>query len=293
LASGAGGDPDGAVEHITYLHAVLLGIVEGITEFLPVSSTGHLTIVERALGYQTDAPGITAFTAIIQTGAVLALVLFLRDDVLRLLGAGAQGLRSARERTRPDFRFLVAVLVGSIPIGIVGLAFKDQIETELRSLWVVAFALIAWSGVMAYADRTATLDRHEDDVGTRDTLFIGVVQCLALVPGVSRSGATMSAGLLRGLDRVTVTRLSFFLSIPALLAAGALEAITKSSDIADGVGWGPTIVATVVSFVVAYASVAWLLRFVARHTYSAFIVYRVALGVLLIGLLASGALSPT
>jgi undecaprenyl-diphosphatase len=279
--------------HISFLHAVLLGIVEGVTEFLPVSSTGHLTIVERALDYKTDDPGVTAFTAIIQTGAVLAVVLFLREDIIRLLKAALRGARDPSARDDPDFRFFLAVIVGSIPIGIVGLAFKDTIETGLRSLWYVAVALIGWSAVMAYADITSTKERHEKDVGWRDTLFIGVVQCIALIPGVSRSGATMSAGLLRGLDRVAVTRLSFFLCIPALLAAGALEAVTKSKDIADNVGWGPTLVSTAIAFVVAYFSVAWLLRFVARNTYAGFVAYRVGLGLLLIALLATGTLDPT
>ena len=268
------------MHHMSLLHAVLLGIVEGVTEFLPVSSTGHLTVVERALGYRTDDPGITAFTAVIQTGAVLAVFGFLRDDVVRL----------ARGR---DLPFLKAIVVGSIPIGLVGLAFKDQIETSLRSLWLVAVALIGWSAVMAYADRRASGDRGERDVGLRDTLLVGLAQCVALIPGVSRSGATMSAGLLRGLDRVTVTRLSFFLAIPALLAAGALEGLTKAPEISDGVGWGPTMVATAVSFLVAYASVAWLLRFVAGHSYTGFIVYRVLAGLALLGLLAGGVVSPT
>lgn len=280
-------------DHVTFLHAVLLGVVEGVTEFLPVSSTGHLTVFERALGYSTDDAGVTAFTAIIQTGAVLALVLYLRRDVKRLLGAAARAARDPTARTTLDARFLVAIVIGSIPIGIVGLLFKDQIETSLRSLWFVAGALIAWSAVMAYADRRARLDRGERDVGRRDTLIIGIAQCVALVPGVSRSGATMSIGLLRGLDRVTVTRLSFFLAIPALLAAGALEAVTKASDVSASVGWGATAVATAVSFVVAYGSVAWLLRFVARHTYAGFVAYRVLAGGALVGLLASGLLAPT
>ena len=273
--------------------AVLLGAVEGLTEFLPVSSTGHLTILERLLGYSTDDPDITAFTAIIQVGAVLATLLFLRRDIVRLLGAFFRGLLHPEHRAALDYRFAWAVLLGSLPIGVVGLLFKDQIETTLRSLWFVGTALIVWSAAMWYADRHATQVRGEADVTKRDTLIIGVTQCLALIPGISRSGATMSAGLLRGLDRVTVTRLSFFLSIPALSAAGVLQTVTKYDDISAGVGWGPTLAATAVSFAVAYVAVAWLLRFIARHDYSIFIIYRVVLGTVVLTLVASGALAAT
>lgn len=276
-----------------FWHAVVLGAVEGVTEFLPISSTGHLTILERAFGYRTDDPDITAFTAIVQVGAVLATLLFLRHDLARLAVAFVRGVRRREARGEADYRFAWAVILGSLPIGFVGLAFKDQIETTLRSLWFVGGALILWSGVMWFADRRATQARTERDVTWRDTLAIGLAQCLALIPGVSRSGATLSAGLLRGLDRVTVTRLSFFLSIPALTAAGALQTVTQFDEISDGVGWGPTLVATAVSFVVAYAAVSWLLRFIARHTYAAFIGYRLVLGTVVLTLVATGALSAT
>ena len=273
--------------------AVLFGVVEGLTEFLPVSSTGHLTILERLLGYQLDAADVTAFTAIIQTGAVLATLIYLRDEFRRIMFAIIRGLFRPGWRADPDWRFGWAVVLGSVPIGIVGLLFQDQVETTLRSLWFVGAALIVWSAPMLYADRTATQKLGESDITWRDTLVIGLAQCLALVPGVSRSGATMTAGLLRGFDRVAVTRLSFMLSVPALTAAGVLQAYTAADDISTGVGWPATIVATVVSFVVAYFSVAWLLRFVARHTFVLFIAYRVALGALLLALLASGAVSAT
>ncbi len=271
--------------------AVVLGIVEGLTEFLPVSSTGHLTILEKVMGFSIDDPDITAFTAIIQSGAVVATLLYLREDLVRIIRALIEGLRSSRERTTADFRFGIAVILGSIPIGIVGLAFKDQIETTLRSLWFVGAALILWSAVMAFADSRATQVRHEEDVTRKDTIIIGITQSLALVPGVSRSGATMSAGLLRGLDRVTVTRLSFVLAIPAVGAATVLEVASEYSNISNGVGWGPTLLATAVSFVAAYFAIGWLLRFIASHTYSVFIVYRVVLGVVVLGLLATGALA--
>jgi undecaprenyl-diphosphatase len=273
--------------------AVLLGAVEGFTEFLPVSSTGHLTILERMLGFSTDDPDVTAFTAIIQVGAVLATLLYFRDDFRRIVFALVRGAFRPGWRADPDWRFGWAVVLGSVPIGIVGLAFKDQIETTLRSLWFVGAALVLWSVPMLYADRTGTQKRHEEDVTWRDTLVIGVTQCLALVPGVSRSGATMSAGLLRGLDRVTVTRLSFFLSVPALAAAGGLQAVSEAGAISAGVGWPATLTATAVSFAVAYLAVSWLLRFISRHSYTVFIVYRVALGALVLLLVGSGVLAAT
>ncbi|MET0415708.1 MAG: undecaprenyl-diphosphate phosphatase [Actinoplanes sp.] len=265
--------------------AVLLGAVEGFTEFLPISSTGHLTIIEKLLGYDIDDPDITAFTVIIQSGAVLATILFLRHDIARIVPAWFRGVFSKEQRDNADYRFGWAVILGAIPIVIAALLFKDQVETTLRSLWFVAGALILWSGVMAFADHAATQIRHEADVTWKDSLIIGIVQCLALIPGVSRSGATMSAGLLRDFDRVTVTKLSFFLSIPALLGASVLQGIQEAGNISEGVGWGNTLIATVVSFVVAYFSVNWLLRFISRHSYSVFIYYRVALGTILLVLL--------
>lgn len=275
--------------------AVLLGAVEGFTEFLPISSTGHLTILEKLLGYQIDATDITAFTAIIQSGAVLATVIFLRKDLVRIISGWFRGVFDKTQRDHADYRFGWAVILGSIPIGVIGLTFQDTIETTLRSLWFVAGALILWSGVMAFADHAATQVRHEEHVTWKDTLIIGVVQCLALIPGVSRSGATMSAGLLRDLDRVTVTKLSFFLSIPALLGATVLQSVTEFDNISadnGGVGWLPTIVATCVSFVVGWFAVSWLLRFIARHSYSIFIGYRLVLGVVLMVLLATNVIEP-
>jgi len=277
---------------LNILEAVLLGAVEGITEFLPISSTGHLTILEKLLGYTIDDPDITAFTAIIQSGAVFATVIFLRHDIARIVPAWLRGLFNAQQRKSPDSRFGWAVILGSVPIGIIGLLFQDTIETTLRSLWFVAIALIVWSGAMAFADHAATQIRHEDDVTWKDTLIIGTAQCLALIPGISRSGATMSAGLLRDFDRVTVTKLSFFLSIPALLGATVLQVYQQAGNIAEGVGWLNTLTATVVSFVVAYVAVSWLLKFIAGHSYSIFIAYRLVLGSVLLVLLATNAIEP-
>lgn len=273
--------------------AIILGIIEGITEFLPVSSTAHITIAEKLMGFTINSADMTAFTAIIQVGAIFSTLLYFRSDLARLTRAWFEGIFNKTRRDTLDYKFGWAVILGSIPIGIVGLAFKDQIEGSLRSLWIIAAALIIWSGVMWLADILAKQNRHEKDVTWKDTLIIGLTQCLALIPGVSRSGATLSAGLFRGFDRVTVMRLSFFLSIPALLAAGVLESVTQYQHISDGVGWGPTIVATITSFVVAYGVIAWLLKYVAHHSYLLFIIYRLILGLLLVALLISGAISAT
>lgn len=278
---------------MTIIQAIILGIIEGLTEFLPVSSTAHLTIAEKLMGFKIDTAGMTAFTAIIQVGAVIATLIYFRKDIIRIGLAWIEGIFKSNKRDTLDYRFGWAVILGSIPIGIVGFAFKDQLEGSVRSLWVIASALIIWSGVMWIADKTAKLDRHEKDTTWKDTLIIGLTQCLALIPGVSRSGATMSAGLFRGFDRLTVMRLSFFLSIPALCAAALLETVTKASDISSGVGWTATLVATVTSFVVAYFAINWLLKYIAHHTYTIFIVYRVALGIILIALLVTGAVSAT
>jgi undecaprenyl-diphosphatase len=276
---------------LNIIQAVILGAVEGITEFLPVSSTGHLTIVEKLFGFDIAADDITAFTAIIQSGAVLATLIFLRKDLVRIVVAWFRGLFGAAGRQNPDWKYAWAIILGSIPVVIVGATFQDTVEHTLRSLWFIAGALIIWSGAMAFADHAATQIRHSDDVTWKDTLIIGVVQCLALIPGVSRSGATMSAGLLRDLDRVTVTKLSFFLSIPALFGATVLQVHDYSGEIADGVGWTNTAAATLVSFIVGYAAVAWLLKFISRHSYSIFIAYRLVLGALLAVLLATNTIS--
>ena len=270
------------------LEAVGLGIVEGLTEFLPVSSTGHLTITEKLMGLDIDSDAITGFTAVVQIGAIAAVLLYFREDIIRLLRAGLAGVRDEGARHEADWRLFVAVIVGSIPVGLIGFAARDLITGDLRSLWVVGVALIGWSAVMIYAERTGTQSRGEAKMTMIDALVMGSVQCFALIPGVSRSAATISAGLIQGLDRVAATRMAFFLGIPSLVAAGLYEL----KDV-QGIGVGPTVVGTLVSFVVAYASVAWLLRFVAHHSIVAFIPYRVGLGLLLLALLATGVMSAT
>ncbi|MDX6358007.1 MAG: undecaprenyl-diphosphatase [Nocardioidaceae bacterium] len=275
---------------MNYLDAVILGIVEGLTEFLPVSSTGHLTIAEKMLGLTVDDPAVTGFTAVIQMGAIAAVIVYFVRDIGQIIKAWCLGLVRPEWRGHRDFRMGWYVILGTIPVGIVGLLFKDVIKNDLRSLWVVAIALIAWSAVMWIAEWSARQERTEKQLNLTDALVVGLVQCVSLVPGVSRSGATISAGLFRGLDRVTATRVSFFLSIPALLAAGLFE---LKDALGGSISLGEILVGTVVAFVVAYASIAWLLRFVAHHPITWFVPYRVALGAVLLALLATNVISAT
>jgi undecaprenyl-diphosphatase len=275
---------------VNYFDAVVLGVVEGLTEFLPVSSTGHLTIAEKLLGLEVDDPAVTGYTAVIQMGAIAAVIVYFVKDIWNIITAWTLGLVKSEYRGHIDHRMGWYVIVATIPVGVVGLLAKDFITGDLRSLWVVAVALIAWSGVMWLAERVATQTRPERELNIRDALTIGVAQTISLIPGISRSGATISVGLFRGLDRVTATRLSFFMAIPALLAAGVYE--LKDAFSGD-LGAGQAIVGVLVAFVVAYASIAWLLRFVSHHSIAWFVPYRVGLGVLLLVLLGSGVLSPT
>jgi undecaprenyl-diphosphatase len=278
------------VTDIGILDSVVLGVVEGITEFLPVSSTGHLTIAEKMLGLPIDDKGVTAFTAIIQVGAIAAVLVYFFRDIVRIVSAWVTGLFKPEVRGTFDYRFGWFVIWGSLPIAVIGFLARDLISGSLRNLWVVGAALVLWSAVMLYAEKAARQDREERETTLTDVLVIGLVQCIALVPGVSRSGATISAGLLRGLDRVTATRLSFFLSIPALVGAGLFELKDAAKE---DVPVSALAVGTVVSFAVAYASIAWLLRFVAHHPISLFVPYRVVVGVVLLGLLAAGTVTAT
>lgn len=278
---------------IALWQAIVLGIVEGLTEFLPVSSTGHLTIVEKLMNLDIEGKGPTAFTAIIQVGAIIAAIIYFWRDIWRIIVGFFKGLVSSQARQSPDWRLAIFVIVGSIPIAIVGLAAKSFIEGPLRNLWVVVVALVVWSFVMIFAERAATQTKAEGQVKLRDGVFIGVFQVASLIPGVSRSGATISGGLLRDFDRVTATRLSFLLGIPALVAAGGLEAIQDHKDISDTVGWSPTIVGIVISFIVGYASIAWLLRFVSHHSIAKFVWYRIPLAIVVAALLVTGTITAT
>ncbi|WP_371402576.1 undecaprenyl-diphosphate phosphatase [Kribbella sp. NBC_00662] len=275
---------------MTIWDSIILGIVEGLTEFLPVSSTGHLTIVSKMLGLKIDDPSITGFTAVIQVGAIAAVVLYFWKDISRIAVAWVRGLAKPEHRGEFDHRMGWYVIVGSVPIVIVGFLARDLISGPLRSLWWVAAALIGWSVVMVAAERVGTKERPLTRITFVDALVMGLVQCLALIPGISRSGATISAGLFRGLDRVAATRISFLLGIPALVGAGVYE---LKDALHGNVGAVPLLVGTVVSFLVAYASIAWLLRFVAKHTIEVFAFYRVLLGIVLVILLATSTITAT
>jgi len=275
---------------MSILDSIILGIVEGLTEFLPVSSTGHLTITEKLLGLPVDSKAVTAYTAVIQMGAIAAVLVYFWRDILAIASGWLSGLARRTQRESADYRMGWYVIIGSIPVGVVGLLAKDVITGPLRSLWWVAGALIAWSAVMVLAERRASQRRDLSTVRLLDAVLIGLAQCASLVPGVSRSGATISMGLLAGLDRVTATRLSFFLSIPALTAAGLYE---LKDVMGSDIGIAQTVVGTAVSFVVAYAAVAWLLKFVAGHSIVAFVPYRVALGGVLLALLSTGVMTAT
>ena len=277
---------------MTLLQAVILGIIEGITEFLPISSTGHLTIAEQLMGIPIDDPGVTAFTAVIQVGAIAAVFVYFWADITRLLGAWWRGLVHMEHRSDHDHKLAWYVIAGSLPILVVGFAGRHVISGPLRNLWVVVAALIGWSAVMIAAERLGRRERSLEQLTLTDALVIGAFQCVALIPGVSRSGATISAGLFRNLDRVAATRISFLLSIPALVAAGGYEVLTEANAISGSVGWVPTLVATVISFFVAYASIAWLLKFVATNDFTAFIIYRIVVGLVIGGLLLGTVITP-
>jgi len=260
---------------VNVLQAVVLGVVEGLTEFLPVSSTGHLLIAEKLMGLK-PGDSLVGFTAVIQVGAILAAVLYFLRDIIALIRAFLRGLLSAPARRDPEWRFALAVLAGSLPVALVGFALKSAIKTLDTRLVPIALGLIVFSAVFVVAERRATQERPERSLTLLDGALIGLAQCFALIPGVSRSGATICGGLLRGLHRVSATRLSFLLGIPALLGAGAYE--LKDASKGDA-GTLPLVVATVVAFVVAFASIAFLLRFVATHRVTWFVPYRVLLGV--------------
>lgn len=270
--------------------AFVLGIVEGVTEFLPVSSTGHLTVFEKMLGLKVDDAAITGYTAVIQVGAIFAAILYFRDDIVRIVRGLFRGLADKQQRGF-DYHFAWYVIAGSVPIGVIGVIGQGLVKGPLRSLWVVAGALVLWSVAMILGERRGRQSRGEGEVTMRDAVIIGCAQCIALIPGVSRSGATISAGLLRDLDRVVATRLSFFLGIPALTAAGLYE--LKDALSGDSVGLPALVIGTLVSFGVAYASIAWLLKFVAGNSIVKFVWYRVAVGVILMIALGAGVLSAT
>ena len=275
-------------EQLSWLQAIVLGISQGLTEFLPISSTAHTLIVSKLLGWPD--PG-AAFTAVTQVGTELAVVIYFRQDIARILKAWFASLTKKNERANPDAKMGWYVIIGTIPIGIAGLAFKSSIETTARNLWLVAATLIVMGILLGLADRYARHTKSETDINTKNAVLFGLGQALALIPGVSRSGATITAGLAMGFKRDVAARYSFLLAIPAVFASAALTAGDISSD--SFVNWPATIVATIVAFVVGYFVIASLLKYLQTRTFLPFVIYRIALGTLLMVLLANGVLSAT
>jgi undecaprenyl-diphosphatase len=266
--------------------AIVLGIVQGLTEFLPISSSGHLRIVPAFAGWED--PG-SAFTAVVQLGTMAAVLLYFRADLLRIATTWLRGLRDERVRSDHDYRMGWFIILGTVPIAVIGFLLRHQIKTGGRDLYLIGSALILFSFVMLAAERVGTQRREVDQIDRGDALTIGFAQALALCPGVSRSGATISAGLFRGLTRTAAARYSFLLSVPAVVLSGLFE--LKDVGEGNGAAAGPTIIATLLAFVVGYASIAWLLRFLVRHPISVFAVYRIGLGIVVLALTASGAIS--
>lgn len=254
---------------MTWLEAVTLGFAQGLTEFLPVSSSAHLRLVPEVFGWAD--PG-AAFTAIVQLGTVAAVVAALRDDLAPLPRAAAAGLRSAARRDSPDWRLCRQLVIATIPIVIVGAIAAPVIEGPARNLGVVLAALVAGSAWMWFAESRSRAIRGLTETDSHDALTIGVAQVAALIPGVSRSGATISAGLQVGLDRASAARYSFLLSVPAVVLAGLFAARRISGEI----DLGPTVLATAIAFASGYGSIRWLLRVLARTSLRAFVVYRLA-----------------
>ena len=267
------------------LEAIVLGLVQGLTEFLPISSSGHLRIVPALLGWPDPGAG---FTAVIQLGTMAAVLIYFRANLRHIALAWLRELRVPIRQASDQARLGWFIVLGTIPISIFGFIFKDQIESGARSLYLIGSALILFSCVMYLAERVGTRRRPLKEIDGRDGFFIGMAQSLALVPGVSRSGATISAGLFRGFDRVSAARYSFLLSIPAVVLSGLFE-LRKVGE-AGGPSPAATAIATLVAFVSGYVSIAWLLRYLGSHSLNVFVVYRIALGLLVLALAASGAI---
>lgn len=269
-------------------HAVIIGIVEGITEFLPISSTAHIGFFTSLFGYASTDLSVVAFSAIIQAGAIMAAIIYFWKDIWRTVRAFFRGLVQKSERKSFDYKFGWLIIIGSLPIIVTGVFLQDFVETAVRSLWWMVAGMIGFTFVLWWADRAGTRNRKETSMTKRDTIIIGLIQVLSLIPGVSRSGAATAAGLLQGFDRVTTTRLAFFLGIPALFGAAILQITAHYHEIGSGVGWLATGIGTIVSFVVALVCIDLLLKFVARHSFNVFIWYRFALGGILLILLMTG-----
>jgi undecaprenyl-diphosphatase len=284
---------------MSWFESLILGLVQGLTEFLPVSSSAHLRLTAAFSGW--DDPG-AAFTAITQIGTETAVLIYFRQDIGRILSAWFRSLHDKTWRKDHDAQMGWLVIVGSIPIGVLGVTLKDQIEGPFRDLRLTATMLIVVGVVIGVADRLAARDetggRHRavkerkglQDLSVKDGLIFGLCQAAALIPGVSRSGATISGGLFMGYQREAAARYSFLLAIPAVLASGAFE--LKDAMEGGHVSWGPTIFATIIAFVTGYAVIAWFMKFISTKSFMPFVWYRVALGIILIVLVTFGVLSP-
>jgi undecaprenyl-diphosphatase len=280
---------------MSLLQAIVLGIVQGLTEFLPISSTAHLRIVPALFGWHfyhgsTNDPG-APFTAVVQLGTTVAIVVYFWRELLQVTVAWFKGLWDASVRSSLEYKLGWYLILATVPVGVFGLIFSNQIQTGARNLWLISVTLIALAIVLAAAEKVGKRNRDEEQISSVDAAVVGTAQALALIPGASRSGTTISAGLFRGLTREAAARFSFLLSIPAVVLSGGYEAINPGNGKTPGVGL--TGVAVVIAFVVGLASIAWLMRWLTNHSTFVFIWYRIALGVLLIVLLSTGVLNAT
>jgi len=271
---------------ISWFEAVFLGVVQGLTEFLPISSSAHILVLSQLLGWQD--PG-AAFTAVTQIGTELAVIVFFWRDIVRIVRTWARSLVNRDLRSNIDARMGWYIIIGTIPIAVLGLAFASQIETAARNLWLVSFTLIVFGLILGFADRIGSKIRTLSALNGRDGVILGFGQALALIPGVSRSGATISVGLFLGYTREAAARYAFLLAVPAVLASGLYETTKIGSD--PSVTWGSTILATVIAFLVGLAVITWLLRWVSTRSYTPFVIYRVVAGVLIMILLVTGKLT--
>jgi undecaprenyl-diphosphatase len=274
---------------IGWLEAALLGLVQGLTEFLPISSSAHLRIIGPFLPSGMD-PG-AAFTAITQIGTELAVLIYFRHDIARIASAWLRSLGDASVRQHPDVRLGWLIIVGSLPIGVLGLLLQDAIETYLRNLYLTATMLIAFGLLLGFADRTAKQRLTLGQMTWRDGIVFGFAQAMALIPGVSRSGGTITAGLLMGYSREAAARYSFLLAIPAVMASGGYQ-LVKSWGVAGPVAPGPTALATVVAFFVGYGVIVGFLKIVSSRGFMPFVIYRIVLGIVLLALLGTGRIAP-
>lgn len=276
---------------MSWIEAIILGLVQGLTEFLPISSSAHLRIVGEFLPSQQD-PG-AAFTAITQLGTELAVIIFFWRDIVRIIGRWFGSLTGKVPRNDPDARMGWMIIVGSIPIGILGVLLQDLIDTQFRSLWITATMLIVFGLLLAVADAVGKQSLHLQDLTVKHGIFYGLFQALALIPGVSRSGGTITGGLLMGYTREAATRYSFLLAIPAVFASGLykLYKVLGDEGVVGPYGLGETFVATAIAFVVGFVMVGWLLRYISTHSFKLFVWYRIGLGILLYVLLATHVIS--